>query len=86
MSRGPCQLPGNASLQGKYARRKGICMYRALPHQRNWKGERGKGKVAVLPDEFEPVSEWIVTLPLFRTEATPLSKSSSAVEFEIGSR
>jgi len=40
----------------------------------------------VLPDEFEPVSEWTVTRPLFRTEATPLSKSSGAVEFEIGSR
>lgn len=37
-------------------------------------------------DEFEPVSEWTVTLPLFRTDATLLCESSGAVEFEIWSR
>lgn len=31
------------------------------------------------------VSEWTVTLLLFRAEATPLGKSGGAVELEIGS-
>ena len=39
----------------------------------------------MLPDEFEPVSEWAVKLSLYRAETTPLGKSSGVDQLEIGS-